>query len=274
MAGHHHAGKGGATRLTTPQARESKDYAHVIGLFAEMAALPEDAPERERLRVHIIESCLPIAENIATRYRGRGQSHEDLVQVASVGLVNAVNRFDLDKGRDFLSFAIPTMMGEVRKHFRDRGWDVRIPRSMQENYLALQKAGAALTQSLGREPTVPELAAQVDVEPGEIAAIIAAGDSYHAASLDAAFSADGASLADSLGDFDAALDGIDTHETLRPALLALPERERTILVYRFFGQLTQTEIAEKVGISQMHVSRLLAQSLETLRKALGGNISR
>ena len=111
MAGHHHAGKGGATRLTTPQARESKDYAHVIGLFAEMAALPEDAPERERLRVHIIESCLPIAENIATRYRGRGQSHEDLVQVASVGLVNAVNRFDLDKGRDFLSFAIPTMMG-------------------------------------------------------------------------------------------------------------------------------------------------------------------
>ncbi|MFE5647072.1 SigB/SigF/SigG family RNA polymerase sigma factor [Rhodococcus sp. NPDC056516] len=254
----------------TPSATDRTDYAHLVDLFADIKALPDGA-ERERLRARIIESCLPIAANIATRYRGRGQTHEDLFQVASVGLVNAVNRFDLGKGRDFLSFAIPTMMGEVRKHFRDRGWDVRVPRSLQENYLALQKARTFLTQSLGREPTVPELAAHLEVEPGDVAEIIAAGDSYHSASLDASVSVDGRPLGETLGDFDAALDSVDNHETLRPALLALPERERTILLYRFFGELTQSEIAEKVGLSQMHVSRLLTQSLVALRADLKGD---
>lgn len=251
---------------TTP--KEDNAYSHLTALFAEMAALPGESPDRETLRVQIIESCLPIAENIAARYRGRGQSHEDLVQVARLGLVNAVNRFDLDKGRDFLSFAVPTMMGEVRKHFRDKGWDVRVPRTLQENYLALKKAHSSLTQVLGREPTAAELATEIGVEPGDIGQIAAAGDIYHAASLDATLSDDGQSIAETLGDFDTALDGIDNHETLRPALLALPERERTILLYRFFGELTQAEIAEKVGLSQMHVSRLLAQSLKTLRTEL------
>ncbi|MFF9214802.1 SigB/SigF/SigG family RNA polymerase sigma factor, partial [Streptomyces sp. NPDC014791] len=213
--------------------------------------------------------CLPLADHIARRYRGRGQSHEDLVQVASLGLVNAVNRFDLAKGKDFLSFAVPTMMGEVRRHFRDRGWDVRVPRSLQENYLSLKRSRATLTQTLGREPTIPELAADLGVEPADIVNIAAAGDSYHSASLDAVTAPDGASIGDTLGEYDAALDGIDNHETLRPALLALPERERTILVYRFFGELTQSEIAEKVGLSQMHVSRLLSRSLESLRREIG-----
>ena len=242
------------------------DYKHLAALFEQMAATPTDDERRERLRTQIIESCLPLTRNIALRYRGRGQAHEDLVQAASVGLVSAVNRFDPTKGKDFLAFAIPAMMGEVRKHFRDRGWDVRVPRSLQENYLALNKARSSLTQALGREPTVPELAKELGVEPAEIAEIVAAGDSYHAASLDAATVNDGRSIAESLGDFDSALDSIDNHETLRPALLALPERERTIVLYRFFGELTQAEIAEKVGLSQMHVSRLLAQSLEALRQ--------
>lgn len=254
--------------MTSP-AREVNEYSQVTDLFVRLVAVPADVPDYERLRTEIIETCLPLAHHIARRYRGRGQTHEDLVQVASVGLVNAVNRFDLAKGQDFLSFAVPTMMGEVRKHFRDRGWDVRVPRSLQENCLALKKAQASLTQTLGREPTVPELAADLGVEPAEIANIAAAGDSYHSASLDVAASPDGASIGDTLGDYDAALDGIDNHETLRPALLALPERERTILVYRFFGELTQAEIAEKVGLSQMHVSRLLSQSLKALRKELG-----
>nr|WP_307850517.1 sigma factor-like helix-turn-helix DNA-binding protein [Rhodococcus qingshengii] len=151
----------------------------------------------------------------------------------------------------------------MRKHFRDRGWDVRVPRSLQENYLALIKARSSLTQALGREPTVPELAKELGVEPAEIAEIVAAGDSYHAASLDAATVNDGRSIAESLGDFGSALDSIDNHETLRPALLALPERERTIVLYRFFGDLTQAEIAEKVGLSQMHVSRLLTIARST-----------
>lgn len=253
----------------TPPARETNEYTHVPDLLQRLAETPENTPDYEQLRTEIIETCIPLAHHIAHRYRGRGQAHEDLVQVASVGLLNAVNRFDLAKGKDFLSFAVPTMMGEVRKHFRDRGWDVRVPRSLQENYLALKKARASLTQTLGREPSVPELAAELGVEPAEIANIAAAGDSYRSASLDAVASPDGASIADALGDYDAALAGIDNHETLRPALLALPERERTILVYRFFGELTQAEIADKIGISQMHVSRLLSQSLKALRKELG-----
>ncbi|MBT2263553.1 SigB/SigF/SigG family RNA polymerase sigma factor [Rhodococcus erythropolis] len=254
--------------MTNRQA-EDNPYAHLTDLFAQMTALPSDDPERERLRTQIIESGLPIAENIAARYRGRGQSHEDLLQVASVGLVNAVNRFDLDKGHDFLSFAVPTMMGEVRKHFRDKGWGIRVPRTLQEHHLALNKARTSLTQSLGREPTTIELAHEIGVDPTEIGHIAAAGDLYHPTSLDAAKFTDGLSIADTLGDYDTALDGIDNHETLRPALLALPERERTILLYRFFGELTQSEIAEKVGLSQMHVSRLLTQSLKTLRTELG-----
>lgn len=253
----------------TPPGLEDNEYTQVTALFARLAALPADDLDFERLRTEIIEICLPLADHIARRYRGRGQSHEDLVQVASLGLVNAVNRFDLAKGKDFLSFAVPTMMGEVRSHFRDRGWDVRVPRSLQENYLSLKRSRATLTQTLGREPTIPELAADLGVEPADIVNIAAAGDSYHSASLDAVTAPDGASIGDTLGEYDAALDGIDNHETLRPALLALPERERTILVYRFFGELTQSEIAEKVGLSQMHVSRLLSRSLESLRREIG-----
>ncbi|MCW2295518.1 SigB/SigF/SigG family RNA polymerase sigma factor [Rhodococcus erythropolis] len=244
-------------------------YTHLTALFADMSTLPAGDPERERLRTQIIESCLPIADNIAARYRGRGQTRDDLVQVARLGLVNAVNRFDLDKGTDFLSFAVPTMMGEVRKHFRDKGWGVRVPRSLQENYLALKKAQSSLTQRLGREPTTPELADEIGVEPSEIGQIVAAGDSYQSTSLDMETFKDGVAIGDTLGDYDTALDGIDNHETLRPALLALPERERTILLYRFFGELTQAEIAAKVGLSQMHVSRLLTQSLQQLRIELG-----
>jgi RNA polymerase sigma-B factor len=138
----------------------------------------------------------------------------------------------------------------------------------------LKKAHSTLTQVLGREPTATELATEIGVEPGEIGHIAAAGDTYHAASLDAPLSDDGRSIAETLGDYDTALDGIDNHETLRPALLALPERERAILLYRFFGELTQSEIAEKVGLSQMHVSRLLTQSLKTLRTELSGITSR
>ena len=158
------------------------EYEQVAVMFEELAAFPVGDARCERVRTQIIETCLPLARHIALRYRGRGQAHEDLVQAASVGLVSAVNRFDLAKGKDFLAFAIPTMMGEVRKHFRDRGWDVRVPRSLQENYLALNKAYSALMQDLGREPTVPELAKELGVEPAEVAEIVAAGDSYHAAS--------------------------------------------------------------------------------------------
>lgn len=249
--------------------KASNDYAFVTDLFAELVSLPEDSVERSRLRTAIIEQCLPIADNIAKRYRGRGQPHDDLVQVARVGLINAVNRFDLEKGADFLSYAVPTIVGEVRKHFRDRSWGVHVPRSLQEKHLALKKAIPSLTQRLGREPTVEELANELDVDPEEVGTVVAVGDSYRTSSIDAEKDGEGASLVDVLGGYDDAIDAIDNHHTLRPALLTLPERQRTILLYRFFGELTQSEIAEKIGISQMHVSRMLTQSLRTLRTELG-----
>jgi RNA polymerase sigma-B factor len=253
----------------TRSATVRDNYAQANALFARIAALPDEDPELRQVRRQIIEECLPVAEHIAYRYGGRGQPHEDLVQVARVGLVNAVDRFDLGKGKDFVSFAVPTMMGEVRRHFRDHGWAIHLPRSLQEDYLALKKVRPSLTQALGREPTIPELAAHLKVEPGHIAEIAAAGNSYYSTPLDAATSTDGRPLGDTVGDYDAALETIDDHETLRPALLALPERQRAVVLYRFFGELTQSEIAEKIGISQMHVSRLLAQSLTTLRAELG-----
>ncbi|WP_374700874.1 SigB/SigF/SigG family RNA polymerase sigma factor [Rhodococcus globerulus] len=258
-----------AGRFVPHSARDGNDYAFVTDLFADLAALPGNSPEYSRLRADIIEQCLPIAENIAKRYRGRGQPHDDLVQVARVGLINAVNRFDLAKGADFLSFAVPTIMGEVRKHFRDRSWGVRVPRSLQEQHLALKKAIPSLTQALGREPTIDELADELNVDREEVGTIVAVGDSYRTSSIDAEKDGEGRSLADVLGEHDDAIDAIDNHHTLRPALLALPERQRTILLYRFFGELTQSEIAEKVGLSQMHVSRMLTQSLRTLRTELG-----
>jgi RNA polymerase sigma-B factor len=260
----------GPGRSTDPSItrRGGDDYAHVIDLFARIASLPADDPERELLRSQIIVACLPLAHNIARRYRGRGQPHDDLLQVACLALVNAVHRFDLGKGKNFVSFAVPTMMGEIRRYFRDFGWDVHVPRSLQENYLALTQARCSLTHTFGREPTAGELAAEIGVEPDQIAQITAAGGSYHSASLDAPLSADGALLEDVIGDYDTALDAIDDHETLRPALLALSERARAVVLYRFFGELTQSEIAAKIGISQMHVSRILTQSLTTLRTEL------
>jgi RNA polymerase sigma-B factor len=264
----------GRSTTVSAGARGGSECAALAALFAQMTALPDGAPERERLKARIVTACLPVAENIAARYRGRGQCRDDLVQVASLGLMNALNRFDLAKGADFLSFAVPTMMGEVRRHFRERGWDVRVPRSLQEHYLELKKAQSSLTQCLGREPTVPELAAEVGVEPAEIGEIVAAGVSYNSTSLDAPASADGVCIGETLGEVDAALEAVDNHEILRSALRALPERERIIVLYRFFGQLTQSEIAEKVGLSQMHVSRLLSQSLQTLRAELTDTAAR
>lgn len=189
-------------------------------IFEQLASAPQDRRAVSSVRAQIVESCLPIAHHIAAAI---------VVAVNPRGARSGCQRrtglrgepIRPGEGRDFLAFAVPTMMGEVRKHFRDRGWDVRVPRSLQgELHLALKKAQSSLTQRLGREPTVPELAAELAVDPADIGEIAAAGDSYHAASLDATTVDDGRSLADTLGDFDAALDGIDNRETLRPALLA------------------------------------------------------
>ena len=240
-------------------------------MFRELASFVADPPEFQRHREKIVERCLPLADHIARRFEGRGEPRDDLVQVARVGLVNAVVRFDVNAGSDFVSFAVPTIMGEVRRHFRDNSWSVKVPRRLKELHLRLGAATADLSQRLGRAPTATELAAELDMDRAEVVEGLVAGSSYNTLSIDSGGGSDdddARAIADTLGDVDAGLDQIENRESLRPLLEALPERERMVLVLRFFESMTQTQIADRVGISQMHVSRLLSKSLARLRDQL------
>ncbi|BBZ49228.1 RNA polymerase sigma factor SigF [Mycobacterium heidelbergense] len=257
----------------TPRGSVSRpnEYADVPEMFRELAGVGTDSMEFQRQREKIVERCLPLADHIARRFEGRGEPRDDLVQVARVGLVNAVVRFNVEAGSDFVSFAVPTIMGEVRRHFRDNSWSVKVPRRLKELHLRLGAATADLSQRLGRAPTATELAAELDMERDEVVEGLVAGSSYNTLSIDTGGGGDdddARAIGDTLGDVDAGLDRIEDREALRPLLEALPERERMVLVLRFFESMTQTQIAERVGISQMHVSRLLAKSLARLRDQL------
>ncbi|MFN6545534.1 RNA polymerase sigma factor SigF [Mycolicibacterium nivoides] len=248
----------------------TSEYADVRDMFRELAGLSEHSSAYERQRERIVQRCLPLADHIARRFDGRGEPREDLIQVARVGLVNAVNRFDVETGSDFVSFAVPTIMGEVRRHFRDNSWSVKVPRRLKELHLRLGAATAELSQRLGRAPTASELAVELEMDREEVIEGLVAGSSYNTLSIDSGGGGDeeAPAIVDTLGDVDDGLDQIENRETLRPLLAQLPERERTVLVLRFFESMTQTQIAERVGVSQMHVSRLLAKSLARLRDQL------
>jgi RNA polymerase sigma-B factor len=239
-------------------------------MFRTLQELEAGSAPFTRQRDTIVERCLPLADHIARRFDGRGEPRDDLVQVARVGLVNAVIRFDVDAGSDFVSFAVPTIMGEVRRHFRDNSWSVKVPRRLKELHLRLGAATAELSQKLGRAPTPSELAAELEMDREEIVEGLVAGSSYNTLSIDGAGGGteEAPAIADTLGDVDLNLDQIEDRESLRPLLASLPERERQVLLLRFFESMTQTQIAERVGISQMHVSRLLAKSLTRLRDQL------
>ncbi len=240
-------------------------------MFRELAKLEPDSPKFRRQRDSIVERCLPLADHIARRFDGRGEPRDDLVQVARVGLVNAVIRFDVNAGSDFVSFAVPTIMGEVRRHFRDNSWSVKVPRRLKELHLRLGTATAELSQRLGRAPTPSELAAELEMDRNEVVEGLVAGSSYNTLSIDSGGGGgddEAPAIADSLGDVDTTLDQIENREALRPLLESLPERERVVVVLRFFESMTQTQIAERVGVSQMHVSRLLARALGRLRDQL------
>ncbi len=247
------------------------EYADVPDMFRELATIEADSSDFQRHRDEIVQRCLPLADHIARRFEGRGEPRDDLVQVARVGLVNAVVRFNVETGSDFVSFAVPTIMGEVRRHFRDNSWSVKVPRRLKELHLRLGTATAELSQRLGRAPTASELAEELGMDREEVVEGLVAGSSYNTLSIDSASGSDeddARAIADTLGDVDASLDRIEDQEALRPLLEALPERERMVLILRFFESMTQTQIAERVGISQMHVSRLLAKSLARLRDQL------
>lgn len=247
------------------------EYADIGDMFRRLAEFDADSADFRRRKDEIVQRCLPLADHIARRFEGRGELRDDLIQVARVGLVNAVTRFDIETGSDFVSFAVPTIMGEVRRHFRDNSWSVKVPRRLKELHLRIGVATAELSQRLGRAPTASELARELEMSRDEVVEGLVAGSSYNTLSIDSGGSSDAddvRSIADTLGDVDAGMDRIEDRETLRPLLTALPERERTVVVLRFFESMTQTQIAERVGISQMHVSRLLAKSLAKLRELL------
>jgi RNA polymerase sigma-B factor len=218
------------------------------------------------LRNELVEEHVRLAEFLARRFSHRGEAHDDLRQVALVGLLKAVERFEPDRGLQFSSFATPTITGELKRHFRDRGWAVRVPRRIQELHLELDRTVNDLSQELGRPPTPAEIAQRAGVLEEDVLESMEAGSLYRLASIDAGRPDDesGASPAQRLGELDAELGAVDDRVAVTEMLAVLPEREQNIVYLRFFEGLTQSEIAERIGISQMHVSRLLARSLETL----------
>jgi len=253
--------------LVTPRSRS--EYADLVGMFQHLKRLDEQSNEHRRQRDAIVERCLPLASHIARRFSRRGEPYEDLVQVARLGLVQAVKRFDPDNGADFLAFAIPTMMGEVRRYFRDHGWAVKVPRRMKELGLQLNRARDELFQQLGRAPTASEMANHLGLGREEVVQAQIAATAYSTVSSDwtgprAADDIDGQSITDKIGAIDCNLDKVLDVETVRPLLAKLPARQQHVLMLRFFENMTQTQIAERLGISQMHVSRLLSRSLDQL----------
>jgi RNA polymerase sigma-B factor len=262
-----------ADRHDTPVASRAhavRERGYARDLFTQLAALPEGDGERLRIRGELVEIHLPLVEYLARRFRNRGEWLDDLTQVATIGLIKSIDRFDLDRGVEFSTYATPTIVGEIKRHFRDKGWAVRVPRRLQELKLALTKAIGDLAQRQGRAPTVAELAVHLQMTEEEVLEGLESANAYSTVSLDAPDSGDedAPAVAESLGMLDEALEGVEYRESLKPLLERLPPREKRILLLRFFGNMTQSQIATELGISQMHVSRLLARTLTQLREGL------
>jgi RNA polymerase sigma-B factor len=254
------ASRGGPGRLvsTDPVLREELRAKFV--LFA--------GSHERHLRDELVGAHLGLAEYLARRFANRGEPLDDLVQVASMGLVKAVDRFDPERGVEFSTYATHTIVGELKRHFRDKGWAVRAPRRMQELYLRLTKVIGILGQTLGHSPTIAELAAEVQVSEEEVLEALEAGQAYRFASLDApSGEGESPSYAAYLGDEDPGMEDAERRAVLAPLMQRLAPREQLIVHLRFFQGMTQSEIATHLGISQMHVSRLLAKSVAHLRAA-------
>jgi RNA polymerase sigma-B factor len=257
-----------AGRADAP-ARDPQDlHRQTTELFQQMLASDDDE-RRGFLRGQLVELHLPLAEYLARRFGNRGEPHEDLVQVATIGLIKAIDRFDLERGVAFSTYATPTIVGEIKRHFRDRGWTIRVPRRLQEIQAVINAAVSDLGQELGRSPTVAELAHRVGMSEEEILEGLESANAYSPLSLDAPDpSGEVGAVIEQLGDYDDALDAVVDRETVKPLLDKLDARAKRILLLRFFRNMTQSQIAEELGISQMHVSRLLSRTLADLRRNL------
>jgi RNA polymerase sigma-B factor len=233
-----------------------------------LASEPEDSADFAAAREELITMHLPLVHHIARRYRDRGENYDDLVQVGTIGLISSIDRFDIGRGLEFSTFATPTIVGEIKRHFRDRTTTIRLPRRLQELRGPVYVATEDLTGELHRSPTVREIADRVGISPEDVLEVLEAQSAYSAKSLDDDGDDDRGGVASTLGFEDPGMEEIEYRESLRPLLDKLPERERQIIMMRFFKNMSQSEIAEQVGISQMHVSRLLARALAELRAGL------
>ncbi|MBF6171910.1 SigB/SigF/SigG family RNA polymerase sigma factor [Nocardia blacklockiae] len=254
---------------TARRSRRGNDsYDGIEPLFADLARLDPGGLEYRRLREDIIVRCLPLAEHIARKFSGRGLDYDDLLQVARMGLIAAVNRFDPERGATFLGFAVPTVMGEVRRHFRDQGWALRVPRALKELRQRIAAITPELAQRLDRMPTAGDLAEALEVDREDITQALVAADCYRTESLDTPVEAgEGHTpLADLLGDTKPCYGLLENAITVRPLIAALPERDRQILVERFFAGRSQAEIGKQFGVSQMQIHRTLKRILNTLRE--------
>lgn len=239
-------------------------------LFARLESLEEGTHAYAYVRNTLVELNLALVKFAASRFRSRSEPMEDIIQVGTIGLIKAIDRFELSRGVEFPTFAMPTIIGEIKRFFRDTSWSVRVPRRLQELRLDLAKAGDELAQKLDRAPTVGELAERLGISNDEVAEGMAASNAYTASSLDAQPEEDDSegALADRIGYEDNGLEGIEFVESLKPLIAELPQRDRQILSLRFVANMTQSEIGDELGISQMHVSRLLSRTLVRLRKGL------
>lgn len=227
--------------------------------------------DRDAYRARLVDQHIGLVEFLARRFRNRGEPLEDLVQVGTIGLLKAIERFDLDREVEFSTYATPTIVGELKRHFRDKGWAVRVPRRLQELHLEITKVVSFLGQEIGRSPTVAEIAEAASLSEEEVLEGLEIAQAYNFTSLDAPIDSDeggSTSFADQLGAEDEHLENLEYRASLAPEMAKLPQREQEILYLRFFKGQTQSEIAAKLGISQMHVSRLLNRTLVQLREAL------
>lgn len=257
------------TSAANPGATSGAEVSPTTALLTELRALPEDSVERAELRGRLVEQHMPLVVYLAKRFANRNEPLDDLIQVGCIGLIKAIDRFEVDRGLEFSTFATPTILGEIKRHFRDTGWLLHVPRRAQEMQSALNTARAELSQQLGRAPTVAELSERLGAEEDAVIEALDAARAYSGVPLEV-LTPPGETAPEhpALGMTDAGFQQVEERQLLRDAIAKLPSEEQEILLLRFIENKTQTEIAGIVGVSQMQVSRLVARSLKKLRTTL------
>ncbi len=257
-------------RVHGPQLSTTETKARSHALFTDLRATDPGSASHRGVRDDLVRLHLPLVEHCARRFLNRGEPFDDLMQVGTIGLIKAVDRFDDERGVEFSTYATPTILGEIKRHFRDKGWAIRVPRRLQELRMSIGRASADLSQELGRSPTTAELATRLGVEVEEVLEGLESANAYATLSLDAGDDAEDSpgSMLDTLGEHDEGLEHVEIRESVKPLIEMLPARERRILLLRFFRGMTQSQIADEIGVSQMHVSRLLSRTLEHLRSEM------